>query len=203
MQGRSPKPWYRAAQKTWYVILDGRWVNLGPDKAEAFRRFHLLMAGEPTAARPDTSQAGSPLTFAELVGYYLANLKTRTADSTFKNARGYLAPFVRSFGTVAVDKLRKQHVDDAIAQHGKWNVSSERYARSRLLAVLNWAVRDQRIAKNPLAGLWMPTPRSRGAEVVADAATTSASCSTPLHPTYGTSSSPWNRPARGRAKCFR
>ena len=39
-----PKPFFRAPRGLWYVQLDGRQVNLGPDRDEAFRRYHDLMA---------------------------------------------------------------------------------------------------------------------------------------------------------------
>ena len=39
-----PKPFFRAPRGLWYVQIDGRQVNLGPDRDEAFRRYHDLMA---------------------------------------------------------------------------------------------------------------------------------------------------------------
>jgi hypothetical protein len=51
-----PKPFFRAPRGLWYVQLDGRQVNLGPDRDEAFRSYHDLMArgrGEPEPATGD------------------------------------------------------------------------------------------------------------------------------------------------------
>jgi hypothetical protein len=42
---RQPKPFYRRQTRSFYVQLDDRQINLGPDEAEAFRCWHLLMAG--------------------------------------------------------------------------------------------------------------------------------------------------------------
>lgn len=41
---RRPKPWWRKRRKAWYVKIDGKQYNLGPDKAEAENKFHQLMA---------------------------------------------------------------------------------------------------------------------------------------------------------------
>lgn len=38
-----PKPWYRPARGVWYVTLDGRQFNLGPEKDEAFARYKQLL----------------------------------------------------------------------------------------------------------------------------------------------------------------
>jgi hypothetical protein len=38
-----PKPFFRTSRGLWYVQLDGRQVNLGAEKAEAFKAYHHLM----------------------------------------------------------------------------------------------------------------------------------------------------------------
>src|SRR5262245_16538241 len=68
MAGRSPKPWFWKKRGAWYVNLRGERVRLGPDKAGAFRTFHLLMAragGVPPG--PQTRR----LTLGDLAEKYL------------------------------------------------------------------------------------------------------------------------------------
>lgn len=43
-RGKHPGLWWHRARKLWYVTLDGRQHNLGPDLAEANRRFFVLLA---------------------------------------------------------------------------------------------------------------------------------------------------------------
>jgi hypothetical protein len=38
------KPFWRKASRRWYVLHCEKYVNLGPEKAEAFKEFHRLMA---------------------------------------------------------------------------------------------------------------------------------------------------------------
>ena len=41
---RSPKPWFWKARNGWFVTIDGVRHFLAREKAEAFTRFHQLMA---------------------------------------------------------------------------------------------------------------------------------------------------------------
>ena len=52
-----PRPFFRAPRGLWYVQIDGRQVNLGPDRDEAFRQYHDLMArgrDEPESSTGDS-----------------------------------------------------------------------------------------------------------------------------------------------------
>ena len=40
---RFPKPWYRPSRGVWYVTIDGKQHNLGPDRDEALKRYQALM----------------------------------------------------------------------------------------------------------------------------------------------------------------
>jgi hypothetical protein len=42
---RQPKPFYRRQAGCFYVQLDGGQGYLGPDAVDAYRFWHLLMAG--------------------------------------------------------------------------------------------------------------------------------------------------------------
>ena len=39
-----PKPFFKTARCLWYVEINRRQINLGPEREEAFRRYHALMA---------------------------------------------------------------------------------------------------------------------------------------------------------------
>jgi hypothetical protein len=40
---RDSKPWFRAGRDAWFVTINGRRFNLGPDRDAAHKRFHELM----------------------------------------------------------------------------------------------------------------------------------------------------------------
>ena len=62
---RSPKPWYRRERKAWFVTIDGKRRNLGPDRKAAFKRFHELMARPARRVVSTQSVAGIFDTFLE------------------------------------------------------------------------------------------------------------------------------------------
>jgi hypothetical protein len=42
-----PKPFFRPSRRLWYVQIDGKQYNLGPDERQAFERYHDLMRSRP------------------------------------------------------------------------------------------------------------------------------------------------------------
>lgn len=46
---RQPKPFFRKFTQTWYLTLNGKQINLGPDEEAAFEKYHELMAGRGLA----------------------------------------------------------------------------------------------------------------------------------------------------------
>ena len=57
MPGKVPQPWFRERKQAWYVCINGRQHALGKDRDEAFRRYHLLMAGETPTPSPEPPKA--------------------------------------------------------------------------------------------------------------------------------------------------
>ena len=47
MSTKFRKPWFRESRGVWYVTIDDKQINLGPDKDEAFDEYHRLMAAPP------------------------------------------------------------------------------------------------------------------------------------------------------------
>src|SRR5437879_376737 len=51
---RQREPFFRKDRQLWYVQIDGKQVNLGPDRDAAWKRYHELMAerGKSLPAEP-------------------------------------------------------------------------------------------------------------------------------------------------------
>lgn len=80
---RTPKPWYWDERKAYFVTVRGRRHNLGPDKAEAARRFHELMAERP-APSPAAPAVPAELSVAELFDNFLDRTRRHREASTFE-----------------------------------------------------------------------------------------------------------------------
>lgn len=166
MAGRNPQPWFWKARRVWCVVHEGRRVTLGPDKGEAFQRFHRLMSGDglpPT--RPEPS-GPSALTFDGLIRLYLDDLKRRVGTRTHYVAAGYLKPIVERCGSTPAVALRKAMIDAAVRSHDRWNATTENHVRCRIVAAYNWAVEQELLPSNPLKGLKKPRALTRGADAL-------------------------------------
>jgi hypothetical protein len=106
MPGKTPQPWYRKG-RGWFVWLNGKQFALGKDKAEAFRRFHLLMAGEVPTAKKELEQAPEletslGVTVKELLDLYIADAKRRMASSTHFGSSGTSPTALPRNGAISV-----------------------------------------------------------------------------------------------------
>jgi hypothetical protein len=59
-----PKPFFKRSRGVWYVEIDRRQHNLGPDRDEAFRQYYQLM-GQPRERKV------SPQSLAAIIDAYL------------------------------------------------------------------------------------------------------------------------------------
>jgi hypothetical protein len=95
MPGKIPQPWYRKG-RSWFVCINGKQYALGKDRDEAFRRFHLLMAGEvptPKAKPEPTPEPDDTRTVGRLVEHYLADAHRRMAPNTYRVVRDFANSF--------------------------------------------------------------------------------------------------------------
>ena len=169
MAGRESKPWYWAERGAWFVTIRGTRHLLGKDKSTALQRFHELMAGGGNELPKVLCVGVAGPTLAEVLSRYLTCIERRVKPSTLAVTRQYLKPFVQALGNVALDRLTPADIDIVVRGQTEWGGTTEHHARGRLVTALNWAVKNRLIPANPLAGLWRPPARSRGAETISAA----------------------------------
>jgi len=101
-----PKPFFRAPRGLWYVQLDGKQINLGPDRDAAFASYHELMARPRPSRRPVATES-----VAAVLDAFLDWCQLHRAARTYKWYRDYLQSFVTSVPRgLTVDRLRPIHV---------------------------------------------------------------------------------------------
>ena len=125
-----PKPFFRKELNRWAVQLDGKQINLGPDKEAAFHRYHELMAARSAgpAAVPDRN--GKPVV-AAILDAYLDWLGHRCKEgSKARRTYEWCATFIQSFldslpcpGTFTADQLGPAHVYRWVDDHPGWKRS--------------------------------------------------------------------------------
>lgn len=173
-----PRPasiWLRASDKHFYVTIGGKKLKLSPDKKEATRLFHELMAKEAEPAGSTVSPS-----FKRIADLYLDDCLRTRKPNTYRVNRYNLQNFCDHVGPKRVADLRVHHVTAWVGEHQRpsrpgemtkngrnmktrmpWNESTACTGRTSLLSCLNWAVAQGYIEKHPLAKLKRGSHRRR------------------------------------------
>ena len=158
-----PKPFFRPKKNRWYVQLDGKQVNLGPDEAEAFRRYHRIMAerGEKPPVVVTTADADPPLVavFDEFLSWCLTHREKRTYETYKERIQSFLHAL--SDKKILAKNLRPYHLQQWVDGHADWNPGMKRGRLQSVQRALNWAVKQGRIEKSPVASMEKPPPGRR------------------------------------------
>jgi len=148
---RRAKPWFRKQVGEWYVTIDGQQHRLGPDKAEAYRRFHELMTKPKT-----TIVTGS-------VAEVIERFTDWTEVNRPKSYDWYKKRIDRFYGIIAklrVCDLRPFHIQEELDKHN-WSDAYKAGCVTAVKRVFNWALEQGYIDQSPLRGLKKPDPGRR------------------------------------------
>lgn len=160
---RNPQPFFRKFDGWWYVQIPQqgkrRQIRLAQGKAnraEAFRRYHELMAQQDPASLPDRSQVN----LASLCDMFLDHSQRHHSASTFANYKFFLNEFCQVHGTLPVLQLKPFHVSRWL--EGKsWAQATKRGAIISIKRVLNWAFEQGYLDAQLLRGLKRPPATRR------------------------------------------
>ena len=113
---RRPKPRWWSQGGEWCVTIDGQRHRLGPDKEQAERLFHELMA------RPEKGMPSGSV--ASIIDLFLDWTQRHNAEETYLWYRKHLQSFLDALipRTLTVDRLKPHHVDAWVDAH-EWGDS--------------------------------------------------------------------------------
>ena len=154
---RDPKPWFRKDRDAWFVTINGRRYNLGPERDAAHDRFHELML---TGGEGDGSN--SAITVFRLFDDFLEWTKAQRAANTYEWYRHLLEGF-SSFLSVDRSAMRLKPVDLVryTAQNPKWSPTYQRDCIRSVQRAYRWAHRLGIIDRNPMEFVDKPAARRR------------------------------------------
>jgi integrase len=147
---RQAKPWRRKETGAWYAWVKGvqTWLAAASETREtAQRAFYRLSLSEK---RPKAHHA-----FASLADAFLGHSAKVHPSETYDQYRYKLQSAVRCFGKVKAMELKTSHVEQWLASQS-WGTATRRNAITAVKVVLNFAVSEGVIDKNPLASLKRP-----------------------------------------------
>lgn len=171
---RVRQPFFRPSRNTWFVQLDGKQINLGPDEDAAWARYHELMAQR---SKKTELPASTVPYVVVILDQYIEWLRNRVAEGT-KAQRTYdwYFSYVQSFtkaitSTLTIDQLQPIHVYQWVDAQTGWK-SGKRGAMTAIQRAFNWACRAGLLKtlgnKSPIAHLEKPQQGRREQLVSAD-----------------------------------
>lgn len=160
---RPNKPWYWKARKGWYVKIEGTRYPLGPDRDEAFRRYHELMAKGPEQAKPTKSKY-----INEVLQAFLDWTKQHRSPKTHRGYGDFCDPFNKHYFGLLIEDLTPAHVNEWLGTRTTWNQTTRRNAITCLMRAFNWGVKMGYIDHNPIRGMEKPQAVARTSIVTPD-----------------------------------
>ena len=145
---RRPKPWFRKARNAWFVMIGGVQHNLGPDKNEAYDRFHQLM-------RQPQQRKVSSQSFAAIAEAFLEWVQKHRAPDTYGWYQYRIKRFHERYPDLRACDMRPYHVSEWADSYDLSTTSRRNYLRS-IKSCLKWAKRQGYIQDNPIADLEVP-----------------------------------------------
>jgi hypothetical protein len=94
MSARFTAPFFRKPRNRWFVQLDGKQINLGPDRTQAFERYHALMKQRSSGLSPKSPsihQAAPPVIV--LCDEFLSSCQKTRAPDTYRFYKDRLQSF--------------------------------------------------------------------------------------------------------------
>lgn len=148
------EPWFRPSRGVWYVTLQGKQINLGPDRVKAYVEYARLLAESPV------KQSGRPQSIPVLIDVFLDFVKHSRSAGTFGWFQYRLQRFANKFRDMHVMDLKNHHVEQWAMSY-KFSPMSRRNHMRAIKTCLNWAEEQGYIERNPIAKLRMPSADRR------------------------------------------
>lgn len=155
-----PKPFYKKARRSWYVEIGRRQHKLGPDKDEAFRRYHQLMS------QPHEQKVSSQ-SLAAIVDAFLEWVDRNRSPETYEWYRYRLQRFIERYPDLRASDLRPYHVETWADSYSLSVTSRRNYLRS-VKRCLKWAKKQGYVDRNPIADLEVPSAEQKQVAISQD-----------------------------------
>ncbi|MCA9076962.1 MAG: tyrosine-type recombinase/integrase [Planctomycetaceae bacterium] len=144
-----PKPFFKKSRRQWYVEINRRQIALGPDRDEAFRRYHELM-------RQPQTRTVNPTHFSAIADLFLDWVKQNRAADTFEWYRYRLERFCDRYPDLRATELRPFHVQQWVDSYTSLSRTSKRNYVRTMKRCCKWATQQGYLDADPLTHLEVP-----------------------------------------------
>ncbi|MCG8653016.1 MAG: tyrosine-type recombinase/integrase [Pirellulales bacterium] len=155
---RKPKPFFRKQTQSWYCSIGGRQIPLGKNEELAHQKFHELMADQGSVSSELT-------TLYDLSQTYLDWCKANRSEATYDKHLYFLKSFIGFVGKrLKIAALKQHHLTKWLADNPDWGANSGNDAISIVQRMINWAIEEGYVDRQPIAR--MKKPRRKRRDVV-------------------------------------
>jgi integrase len=156
-----PEPFWRSARNCWFVQIGKKQHRLSPDRDEAYRLYHELMARPADVPSPSAAPP-SHLAIA-IIDLFLDWASKNKAKRTYEAYRDHLQTFVDPLPPdIKVMELKPYHVTHIMDDHaGTWSNNTKNDFATDVQRAFNWAVEEGLIDRSPLARVRKPAREAR------------------------------------------
>jgi integrase len=152
-----PKPFFRPSRSLWYVQVGGKQYNLGPDRDEAFRRYHELMR-LPPEKRPIPSSDSALLVLDAFLTWVQQSRAGRTYEWYQRHTQAFAAAIPP---TLSVRQLRPFHLTQVLSAHPDWSPATKNGLCRAVQRAFRWAEREGLIDRSPFVSVEKPRSSTR------------------------------------------
>jgi integrase len=158
------RPWFRKSVGKWYVQFRGHQVNLGPDKAEATRRFHELMSGRTEEKEQPVTSGPDPFVLTvidQFIVWVKKNRKQGTVDWYNWRLNHFIDFVATKEPSIRLRTLAQGHIDRWMDDHPDWSDNYRHGCIRAVETVVNWYCQQWKLGPSPLGKIRKPTPKPR------------------------------------------
>ena len=149
------KPWHRKG-RGWFLELHGKQINLGNDQEEAFARYHQIMAGQAPTGTQVSGILDAYLDWCKLhrdpKTYLWYKIRCKSFWESMKS---------RDLSMLDAADLKPLHLEEWLQEHPTWNPGMRRTALRAIQRSYNWAVKQGRLDRSPIAHMEKPPQGQR------------------------------------------
>lgn len=153
------EPFWRSDRSCYYVQHGSRQLRLAPDRDEAWRLWHELMARPPEERRSAPAPTGLLI---PILDSFLEWSRVNRAAKTYTWYRDHVQVFCKAIPRLlTVAELRPHHLTAVMDAHESWSASTKHGFARAIQRACNWAERQGLIDRSPIPRVEKPTPEAR------------------------------------------
>jgi integrase/recombinase XerC len=153
------EPFWFADRQAWYVKVGTTAQRLSPDKDEAWRLWHEMMAKPPEARQKPRAAS---MQAVEILDLFLDWCQKNRAETTYNWHKHFCQMLAVTLPSpLPVADLKPYHLTLILSEHADWSNNTRRNFVTAVQRAMNWGVDEGLIERSPIARMKKPGIEAR------------------------------------------